>query len=405
MRAMSRPLRVFICAAEHSGDGHGAALAKRLRARYPDIVLTGAGGKKMEEAGVKVHFDMVENAAMGVIPVLKKLPYFVRRLQEVSAQVIADQADVFVPIDSPDFNLRIAKRIRHTDVAICYYVSPQVWAWGPRRIHKIAKLVDHMMVLFPFEQELYRGVEVPCTFVGHPLFDELRMRKPSPGFRAGLGLAPDTPLLGLLPGSRRLEVERNLPKQLAAARLVAAKMPEVRFAIPVARPTLQEQVERVVAEQASDLPVTVLEGLASDVARVARAAICVSGTVTLELLHYECPMVVVYQTTRLAYTLIKPILTVKNIALVNILAQREICPEYVDYSDRTEEVAQSAVGLLRQGKARKQCLTKMRNLRKQVDRKGTHTRAARVVLAVAEARRAGQAFPAGLSEAQLADEA
>jgi len=401
---MSRPLRVFICAAEHSGDGHGAALAKRLRARYPDIGLTGAGGKKREEAGVKVHFDMVENSAMGVIPVLKKLPYFVRRLQEVSAQVTADQADVFVPIDSPDFNLRVAKRIRRTEVAICYYVSPQVWAWGPKRIHRIAKLVDHMMVLFPFEQELYRGVDVPCTFVGHPLFDELRMRKPSPAFRVGLGLAPETPLLGLLPGSRRMEVERNLPRQLEAARLVAAQLPEVRFAVPVARPSLQEQVEQVVASEAPDLPVSVLQGQASDVARVARAAICVSGTVTLELLHYECPMVVVYQATRLAYTLIKPLLTVKNIALVNILAQREICPEYVDFRDRKQEIAQSAVGLLRQGKARKQCLTKMRTLRKQVDRKGTHTRAACVVLAVAEAKRAGEPFPAGLTEDQLARE-
>lgn len=402
---MSRPLRVFICAAEHSGDGHGAALAKRLRARYPDIVLTGAGGKKMEAAGVKVHYDMVENAAMGVIPVLKKLPYFVRRLSEVAAAVIADEVDVFVPIDSPDFNLRIAKRIRRSGVAICYYVSPQVWAWGPKRIHKIAKLVDHMMVLFPFEKALYEAVDVPCTFVGHPLFDELRMRKPSPAFRAGLGLDPATPLLGLLPGSRRLEVERNLPLQLEVARRVAEVLPGVRFAVPVARPTLQAQVEQTVAELAGDLPVAVLAGQASDVARVARAAVCVSGTVTLELLHYDCPMVVVYQTTWLAYTLIKPILTVNNVALVNILAEREICPEFVDYRERTPEIAARAVGLLRQGKPRKQCLTKMRNLRKEVDRKGTHQRAATVVLAVAEARRDGRPLPQGLTEAELDGEA
>ncbi|MEZ6184665.1 MAG: lipid-A-disaccharide synthase [Planctomycetota bacterium] len=383
-----RPLRVFISAGEHSGDSHGAALAKRLREREPDIVLQGMGGPRMQEAGVEIPFDFVEHAAMGLVKVLKKLPFFRQALKDTAARLIADPPDVLVPIDYPGFNLRLSGKARQAGIQVAYYVSPQVWAWRPGRIHRIARLVDHMMVLFPFEEALYQAVGVPCTFVGHPLFDELRTRKRSPAFRDGLGLAPDTPLLGLLPGSRRQEVERNLPLELRAAKLVAQERPDVRFAIPVAQPSLRELTEQLVAEHAPDLPIQVLEGYASDVARVSRAALCASGTATLELLHYECPMVVIYQATRSQAIFVKRLLTTKWIGLVNVLAQREICPEFADHKDRSAEIAQAALGLLGSGKARKECLTRMRNLKREVDVKGAHPRAAETVLRLAREARA-----------------
>lgn len=388
---VTRPLRIFISAGEHSGDSHGAALAKRLRQRHPDVQLEGLGGPLMAEAGVKLRMDFVQHAAMGLIPVLKKLRFFNAVLAETVDHLRADPPDVLVPIDYPGFNLRLAARARRSGVRVCYYVSPQVWAWRPGRIHKIARAVDHMMVLFPFEVPLYERVGVPCTFVGHPLFDELRTRKPSPAFRAGLGLAPDVPLLGLLPGSRRQEVERNLPLQLRAAVRVAAADARVRFAIPVAQPSLRPLVEGLVAAHAPGLPIAVLDGKASDVARVARAAICASGTATLELLHYECPMVIVYQATWAQELLVRPLLITPWIGLVNILAQKEICPEFASARDTSAEVAQAALGLLGSGRARKRCLSAMRALRRAVDQKGIHGRAADTVLSVAR----GAGVPVG----------
>lgn len=392
---MTRPLRIFISAGEHSGDSHGAALAKRLRQRHPDVQLEGLGGPLMAEAGVQLRMDFVQHATMGLLPVLKKLRFFNGVLAETVEHLRRDPPDVLVPIDYPGFNLRLSARSRQAGIRVCYYVSPQVWAWRPGRIHKIARAVDHMMALFPFEVPLYERVGVPCTFVGHPLFDELRTRRPSPAFRAGLGLAPDVPLLGLLPGSRQQEVERNLPLQLRAAALVAAEDARVRFAVPVAQPSLRPLVERLVATHSPGLPISVLDGKASDIARVARAAICASGTATLELLHYECPMVIVYQATWAQELLVRPLLITRWIGLVNILGQREVCPEFASARDTSRDIARTALGLLGNGKARKRCLAAMKALRREVDQKGIHGRAAETVLAVAQA-----AAPRGASASE-----
>lgn len=382
-----RPLRVFIIAGEASGDSHGAALAKRLRARDPAVELEGLGGPLMAAAGVRVHENLVEHAAMGLLPVLKRLPFFVSKIKAAAARIAEARPDVFVPIDYPGFNFRVAARARAAGVKVCWYVSPQVWAWRPGRIHKVKRLVDHMMVLFPFEVPLYERVGVPVTFVGHPLFDELRTRRPTPAFRAGLGLDPRTPLLGLLPGSRTQEIERNLPLELRAALRVAAAAPEVRFALPVAHPALRPLVEAIVARDAPGLPLAILDGKASDVARVARAALCASGTATLELLHHECPMVVCYQATQLQELLVRPLLTTRWIGLVNVLAGREVCPEFARARDASAEVAAAALELLRDGRARKRCLAGLRALRREVDQKDIHGRAAETVLAVARAAR------------------
>lgn len=399
---MSRPLRIFISAGEHSGDTHGAALARRLRERVPDVELLGLGGPRMAAAGVQLEMDFCEHAAMGVVRVVEKLPFFLRMLRETAARIAADPPDVLVPIDYPGFNLRLSGKARAAGVPVCYYVSPQVWAWRPGRIRRVARLVDHMMVLFPFEKALYDARGVPCTFVGHPLFDELRARRPSPAFRAGLGLDPATPLLGVLPGSRRQEIERNLPLELRAVRRVAAAAPGVRFAVPVAQPSLRPVVEALCREHAPGVAVEVLDGKASDVARVARAAICASGTATLELLHYECPMVVVYQATRLQAALVRRLLTTRWIGLVNILAGREICPEFADHRDRSDEIAAAALQLLRPGRARKRCLSAMRQLRREVDVKGIHDRAAGAVLSVARGARDGRADPSRIGAPQEA---
>jgi len=388
-RPGNRPLRIFLSAGEHSGDAHGAALARRLRERVPDVRLEGLGGPLMRAEGVELMLDLVEHAAMGLIPVLKKGTFFLSVLRDAQARLAADPPDLVVPIDYPGLNLRLSRRARAVGVPVCFYVSPQVWAWRPGRIHKIARSVDHMMLLFPFEKPLYDQAGVPCTVVGHPLFDELRLRRPSPAFRDGLGLDPATPLVGLLPGSREHEVRNNLPLELAAARRVREGEPSVRFAIPVAKPSLQPLIEACCAEY-PELDVAILPGKASDVARVSRAAISVSGTATLELLHYQCPTVVVYRLGRAQEWLKRRLLTTKYITLVNVLAGREVYPEFATARDCAAEVAERALGFLRPGRARKRCLAQMKNVLREVDLKGSHGLAADTVLRVARAARAGE---------------
>lgn len=391
--ATDGPLKVFFIAGEPSGDSHGGALAKRLLARDPTIQLEGLGGPHMAAAGVKLHedLDLLKNTAMGLLPVIARLPFFMGRIRDTGARIAAAKPDVLVPIDYPGFNFRMAARARAEGVKVCWYVSPQVWAWRPGRIHKVKRLVDHMMVLFPFEVGLYEEVGVPCTFVGHPLFDELRTRRPTPGFRAGLGLEPSTLLLGLLPGSRPQEIERNLPLILRAATLVARRAPDVRYALPVAQPTLRPVVEAIIAAHQAAHPdapkIAVLDGKASDVARVARAAICASGTATLELLHHECPTVIVYQATQLQELFVRRLLITPWIGLVNVLAQREVFPEFARAKDASAEIAEAALGLLRDGRARKKCLSAIKNLRREVDLKDIHGTAADTVLAVAREAR------------------
>lgn len=390
--APDRPLKVFLIAGEPSGDSHGGALAKRLLARDPTIQLEGLGGPHMAAAGVKLHedLDLLKNTAMGLLPVLARLPFFLGRIRDTGDRIAAAKPDVFVPIDYPGFNFRMAARARAEGVKVCWYVSPQVWAWRPGRVHKVKRLVDHMMVLFPFEVPIYEEVGVPCTFVGHPLFDELRTRKPTPGFRAGLGLEPSTLLLGLLPGSRPQEIERNLPLILRAATLVARRAPEVRYALPVAQPSLRAVVEAIIARHPDAPAIAILDGKASDVARVARAAICASGTATLELLHHECPTVIVYQATQLQELFVRRLLITPWIGLVNVLARREVFPEFAQAKDASADIAEAALGLLRDGRARKRCLSAMKHLRREVDLKDIHGTAAETVLAVAREARLGR---------------
>jgi lipid-A-disaccharide synthase len=374
-------------AGESSGDSHGAELVRALKTLEPDVQVESLGGPALEAAGAHSPFDFVEHATMGFIPVLKKLPFFTRTLRETAERLERDPPDVLVPIDYPGFNLRLAKRARAAGIFVCYYVSPQVWAWAPWRIKKVARAVDHMMCLFPFEKTFYEQHGVPVTHVGHPIFDALRAEPKLPGFREEMGAAPSDPIVALLPGSRDQETTQNLPLMLDAARAVLARAPDARFLVPCAHPRLRPAIDAIVATHGQGLPVTVLEGKAREVARRARVAIVTSGTATLELLFHEVPMVVVYRAPHVQTTLVRRFLmTIPWISLVNILADRDAVPEFVGGKWTSDEAARACAELLRDGRARKKCLATLRNLKKEVAAPGASLRAAATVLAVARER-------------------
>ena len=374
--------RVFIVAGEASGDSHGAELVHALKELDPEVRCESLGGPLLDAAGAKSPFDFVAHATMGLFPVLKKLPFFTRTLRETVERLERDPPDVLVPVDYPGFNLRLARRARGLGIPVCYYVSPQVWAWAPWRVKKIARSVDHMMCLFPFEKTFYEGHGVPVTHVGHPIFDALRGEKKIAGFREEVGASPTDPIVALLPGSREKEIEQNLPLMLDAAKAILERAPEARFLVPSANERLRTKIEGLVAARA--LPVTVLDGQAREVARRARVALVTSGTATLELLFHEVPMVVLYRANQLKLDLARRfLLTVKRISLVNILADNQVVDEFVGEDWSSDDVARCAIELLRDGRARKKMLARLHDLKKDVAMSGASKRAAAVVLDVA----------------------
>jgi len=380
------PLRIFFSVGEASGDAHAAAVVRALKKIEPSAQIEALGGPELEKAGASLRMDFVEHAAMGLGPVIKKLPTFIRTLLDTTEYLDASRPDVVVPVDYPGFNLRLSKRCRARNIPVCYYVSPQVWAWRPGRIHRIGRCVDHMMVLFDFEVPLYRAIDVPVTFVGHPLFDELSSERLQ-NLRSTLDLPADRPLVGLLPGSRRQEISSILPEILEAAQGVHAKEPNVHFALPVARPSLRPLVDAICGQRAGGLPLSIFDGHAYEVMRSARAAITASGTATLQLAFFETPMSIVYKIKAWQKQLVLPLLGIGDIGLVNIVAGRRLCAEFLDSGNRAEDIAAETLRLLGRGRRRKQALKGLRAVRKRIGVRGTAERTAKCILKVAREHR------------------
>jgi lipid-A-disaccharide synthase len=267
--------RIFLVAGEASGDSHAAELVHALKELDPTVQCESLGGPLLAAAGAPTSMDFVAHATMGLFPVLKKLPFFTRMLKETAERLAKDPPDVLVPVDYPGFNLRLSRKARALGIPVCYYVSPQVWAWAPWRVKKIARSVDHMMCLFPFEKTFYEKHGVAVTHVGHPIFDALRAEKKIAGFRDEVGVAPTDPIVALLPGSREHEIEQNLPPMLDAARAILERAKDARFLVPCANPRLRPLIDQMA--QASELAETESKGQAREIAGRSRLNDLTSG--------------------------------------------------------------------------------------------------------------------------------
>lgn len=382
----NRPLRVFFVAGEASGDSHAASVARELKKLAPDVEIEALGGPKLAAAGARLTEDFIEHAAMGLVPVLAKLPTFVRIMRETRDYLIANPPDVVVPVDYPGFNLRLSRMLKAAKIPVCFYVSPQVWAWRPGRIHKIGRSVDHMMVLFDFETELYEKIGTPVTHVGHPLFDSLSAERPQGNLRKDVGMAPNEAMVGLLPGSRRQEIRLILPELLRSAQHIYKKRQDLHFVIPVAKESLRHLVDDAVKELGQGLPLTIVDGRAHEVMKSSRVALTASGTATLELGFFQTPMCIVYKINALS-KLVVPLLGIGLIGLVNIIAGRELVREFLDSEDRSKDIAEEALKLLRNGRRRKEVLSGLRNVRQRIGNRGTAARAAGCILEVAKKHR------------------
>ena len=310
---------VIFVAGEASGDLHAAGVAEELKRLRPDLELTGFGGPLMERAGVKL-FDRYETGVMGFIEVIRHIPRHWELLDKIRKRLASGSVRLLVVIDYPGFNMKAAAAARDAGVPVLYYVTPQVWAWGAGRIPKLARIVTKAAVILPFEENLLRGHGIDATFVGHPLLDRARDMPAKRAARAQLGLADDAPVLALFPGSRQQEIDLLIDDFVATAREVEKLVPGLQTIVSVA-PTVSLDPERCPFRRVSAASFPVL--------RAADAALCKSGTTTLEASIADCPLVVAYRTSEISYFLARLMVKIPHIGLVNVVAGREVAREFV----------------------------------------------------------------------------
>ena len=366
---------VFILAGEASGDVKGGGLVEAVLKLDPEVRFWGVGGRRMRKAGVEILIDSEELSVNGIVEVvahLRRIWYIYRRLREALS---ARRPSLAVLIDFPDFNLFFARRVNRLAIPLLWYVSPQVWAWRRYRLRKIARRISRMMVVFPFEEALYRERGVPVDFVGHPLVDLVKPKLTREETMRRLGLDPARGLVALLPGSRRSELERIYPVMLRAAERIAERRPDLQFATPVA-PTLDPEK---VAEAARGARVRVVcvEDLNYDVMAAADAVVVATGTATLECAIVGTPMVMVYRLSPITYAM-RPLVGVEHYCMVNLIAGRRIVPELVQDLCTPERIANAALDLLGPaGAVQREALA---GVRARLGEGGANERAARVLL-------------------------
>ncbi|MBI3072540.1 MAG: lipid-A-disaccharide synthase [Deltaproteobacteria bacterium] len=320
--------KVLIVAGEASGDLHASEVARAIQRAVPGVRLYGVGGDAMRRAGVDVIHDSSRLAVVGLFEVLTKIVSIWRLFRSLVRGFTADRPSLAILIDSPDFNLRVAKRLARLRVPVLYFIGPQVWAWRAGRLALMRRIVSRTAVVFPFEEAIYRDAEVPVSFVGHPLLDRIEapadLDKERALARERLGI-PDGAWVTLMPGSRRSEVSRILPRLVQTAARLAGR--SVRFLLPLAPGLSRSDVEQHLAR--SPLPIRIVEDATYDCLRAADAAIVASGTATLEAALLGTPMVVVYRLNPLTYWFARRVVRVDHIAMANILAGRRLVPELV----------------------------------------------------------------------------
>jgi len=337
--------QVMIIAGEISGDMHAAALIRAIRASKPDTAFFGIGGDLMRSEGVEIFYDVKDMAVMGFTEVMKRFGFFRRVFHHMLSLAETRKPDAVILVDYPGFNLRFAEKVHKMGIKTIYYICPQVWAWNRGRIPKMARIVDRLISIFPFEAKHFEKTGLKVDFVGHPLVDEIKpfLSGPTPELPWNDG----KPRVAILPGSRRHEIERILPVMMETVILVEKKYPNSGFII--AAPS--QEIAGFIKERVARFPVKPdrLEIVGSNtrqVLRQATAAMVASGTATVETALIQCPMVIIYKMSALTYLFARMLVRVKSIGMVNIIADRQLCPEFIQHKAVPANIARAMISLL-----------------------------------------------------------
>lgn len=366
-------------AGEASGDLHGAGLVREILKQRPGTLCFGLGGPRMAAAGMRLDLDLTSRSVIGLWEVLKHLPFFRRAFHQALSLLEREKPDLIVPIDYPGFNLRFAARAHQRGGRVCYYISPQVWAWKAGRVQQMKRFLEKILVVFPFETAWYERAGLPSAFVGHPLMDLIsgagRVRPVGPVRR-----------VGLLPGSRVQEVRALLPVMLEAAAVMAGREKGLKFVILKA-PGLPRETYQSWEDPRLDVELTETGG-SKDAYALRRSfdlALVASGTATLETAILGTPFLILYRVHPLSYQIAKRVLKLPYIGLINVVAGKKIVPEFVQHELDAARIAEAGLALLKPGEARKRQLMEMKKAVQSLGGPGAARKAAAEVIALAGA--------------------
>ncbi len=374
--------RIMVVTGEASGDLHGAHLIEAAQQMDPALSFYGVGGKRMAEAGCKIVLSSEQLAVMGLVEVLGHLPSLYRAFRHLKKMLTGpDRPDVLVLIDFQEFNQRLARVAKKAGIPVLFFVGPTVWAWRPGRVKSMARVVDRLAVIFPFEPAYYREEDIQVEYVGHPLLDELQAICEKGNTLGDLDLDPKRPVVGLFPGSRKSELKYNFSTMIAAAKRIQQQIPEVQFLLPVA-PTFQRAELRNVLHE-SRLSVHLTEGNIYDVARACDAVLSVSGTVTLQVALVGTPMVIMYKAPALNFAIGRRLIKAPYIGLPNIVAGREVVREFIQDQATADNLADEILRVLNDTNYRQSMSNQLLEVRHKMGEAGCAQRVAQMVLQMA----------------------
>jgi lipid-A-disaccharide synthase len=367
----------MIVAGEASGDMYGAGVVAALRKKAPGIRFLGIGGPRMEEADVRILYRASGIAVVGMTEALPKMRRIHQAMNALKRAFKNDPTDLVILIDYPGFNLNLAKKAHDSGIPVLYYIPPQVWAWREGRVKKIAKRVDRVAVILPFEKEFYSRYGVEVEYVGHPLLDDMELGSSMEQVREHLGIGDDQfPVLGLLPGSRNEEITRHLPPIMGAAEIISRTYPNLHCILPLAA-TVDEEIVKPYLENAR-VGITVRRANTKRVLGACDLALVASGTATLEAAITETPMVILYRVSFLTYVLSKLLAKVSHIGLVNLVAGREIVPELIQGNATDARLAEEGLSLLADRARREDMKENLRLVRGKLGQGGASERVAEI---------------------------
>jgi lipid-A-disaccharide synthase len=385
---MAAPLRVGMVAGEASGDLLAAPLIAALKARRP-MQFAGIGGPRMAAEGFDSHYPMDKLSVRGLTEALWHYREIIGIRRHLARELLAARPDVFVGVDASDFNLGLERQLKDAGIPAIHYVSPSIWAWRGWRVRKIARSVDHILVMFPFEPPLYRKAGVPVTYVGHPLADVIPMKPNRDEARAQLRLPQGKLIVALLPGSRRSELKYMASAFVLAAHRLRQEVHEVHFVCPMVTRDTRDMFERAVYEnQRTDLPLTLLFGHSHEALAAADLALVASGTATLETALFKTPMVITYRQSPLSWTIMRSLAYVPYVGMPNILAGEKLVPELLQEDATPAALADALLSLLRDTAAQQRQRERFVEFHEQL-RCNAAEKAADAVLEVLDARRRG----------------
>ncbi|HUF22673.1 MAG TPA: lipid-A-disaccharide synthase [Vicinamibacterales bacterium] len=370
---------VMMSCGEASGELYAASLARELRALAPGTRIVAMGGSQLREAGVEILADYHGISVTGLTEALRVIPRSLALIRELGAAADRIRPDVFVPIDFPDFNFRLMAAMKKRGIPVVYYISPQLWAWRAGRMRTMKRLVSKVLVIFPFEERIYRDAGVDAEFVGHPLVDLAVPSADRETLRARFGASGDAPLIALLPGSRGNELRAILPDMARAAALIARRLPDARFVLARA-PRLHDDLFAPIAAHMPGLDVAMADQAADDVLAAADVAITASGTATVQAALHERPMVVVYRLSPLSALLGRLFVKLDTFGMVNLVAGERVVPELVQERFTPEAVADEVVSLVTDAARRDAMVAKLRDVKARLGGRGGARRAAEAIL-------------------------